>query len=264
ARAVAERLAIDLTEIDWGCSGGAAAPAAGPELARLCSTVNLDKAREAGCTRLATGCAACLRHLEETAAALPGPDDQDARWAPDPAPKMAARQQRARGVLVTALHEVIAEPLLAAGAPAVVTRPLTGLKAAAYYGCRAYRDAQGRVRPFASERSLERVIEAVGAASVPWGGRGECSGGYLTLSRSEIVEERTSLLIHEAREAGAEVIVVVCATCHFNLGSRPLDDPLPLLYLPQLVGLALGLEPGRLGLSLVDPARRLLRRLGIS
>ena len=258
ARAVAARVGVELAEIDWSCAGGAAALTGGPEVPRLAGTLNLSKAAEAGAQRLATGCTACLRHVESAAGELARPER-----LPDADPEVADWERRAGGVGAGALHELLIEAVLGGAERAVPARPLKGVKLAAYYGCRAFRDGAGAPRGGRWGRAIEEALEWAGATAVAWSGRGECNGGYLTLSRSDVVEERTSLILHEAREAGAEGLVITCGMCRFNLTHRPMDDAMPLLYVPQMLGVALGIEPGELGLGAMHAGRRLLARHGV-
>jgi succinate dehydrogenase / fumarate reductase cytochrome b subunit len=61
----------------------------------------------------------------------------------------------------------------------------------------------------------------------------------------------------DAIDAHADCLVVPCPLCHLNLDlQQPLaakavgrELGLPVLHLPQLIGLALGLEPKELGMS---------------
>jgi len=61
----------------------------------------------------------------------------------------------------------------------------------------------------------------------------------------------------DAVDAGADCLVTPCPLCHLNLDlQQPLaervvgrDLGMPVLHLPQLVGLALGLAPAELGLQ---------------
>ena len=61
----------------------------------------------------------------------------------------------------------------------------------------------------------------------------------------------------DAIDADADCLVTPCPLCHLNLDlQQPLaekvvgrDLGMPVLHLPQLVGLALGLEPKELGMS---------------
>jgi succinate dehydrogenase / fumarate reductase cytochrome b subunit len=61
----------------------------------------------------------------------------------------------------------------------------------------------------------------------------------------------------DAKDAAADCVVTPCPLCHLNLDlQQPLAEQvvgreldMPVLHLPQLVGLALGLEPKELGLG---------------
>ncbi len=75
----------------------------------------------------------------------------------------------------------------------------------------------------------------------------------------------------EALEKGADCLVTPCPLCHLNLDSRQPEVAsaigqtidLPVLHLPQLVGLAVGIEPKRLGLDRhVVSTRSVLAKLG--
>ena len=79
--------------------------------------------------------------------------------------------------------------------------------------------------------------------------------------------------IQSAIAAGADCIVTPCPLCHLNLDSRqpevakvigaPLN--LPILHLPQLVALALGVSPRELGLQRhIVSTRSLLEKLAIN
>ena len=67
-------------------------------------------------------------------------------------------------------------------------------------------------------------------------------------------------LTRHAKKAGAEVIVTVCPLCHLMLDARQLvleqrhghreQIGIPVLYVTQLVGIALGLGPDELGLDM--------------
>ena len=76
--------------------------------------------------------------------------------------------------------------------------------------------------------------------------------------------------VADALDAGADCLVTPCPLCHLNLDmqqpaaaqfvERDLD--LPVLHLPQMVGLALGLEPKELGMGKhVVSAREVVRKV---
>ena len=61
----------------------------------------------------------------------------------------------------------------------------------------------------------------------------------------------------DAIDAGADCLVTPCPLCHLNLDLQQpeaakyveRDLGMPVLHLPQMVGLALGLEPKELGMN---------------
>jgi succinate dehydrogenase / fumarate reductase cytochrome b subunit len=78
--------------------------------------------------------------------------------------------------------------------------------------------------------------------------------------------------LQEAIAQGADCLVTPCPLCHLNLDSRQPEVAktighslnLPVLHLPQLVGLAVGLEPKQLGLDRhVVSTRSVLDKLGL-
>ncbi|WP_448534652.1 CoB--CoM heterodisulfide reductase iron-sulfur subunit B family protein [Parathermosynechococcus lividus] len=139
-----------------------------------------------------------------------------------------------------------------------VTRPLTNLHCAAFYGCYLLR-AQ-RTLPFdhpTHPSSLERVFEALGATAVEYSGRTECCGWPISSYATPAAFRMAAQRLQGAIAAGADCIVTPCPLCHLNLDSRQPEIEhligeklnLPILHLPQLIGLALGLAPHLLGLS---------------
>ena len=78
--------------------------------------------------------------------------------------------------------------------------------------------------------------------------------------------------IQEAMTAGADCIVTPCPLCHLNLDSRQPEVEkvmgyklgLPVLHLPQLVALAVGISPYDLGLDRhIVSTRPVLEKLGL-
>ena len=153
-----------------------------------------------------------------------------------------------------------------------VTRKLTGLKCAAFYGCYLLRAQKSLPYddPFHPE-SMENVFLTVGATPVYYRGRTQCCGwplsSYATLQSFTMAGTH----LEEAIEAGADCLVTPCPLCHLNLDSRQPEVEkvvgrhlgLPVLHLPQLVALAVGIEPRELGLDRhVVSTRPVLEKLG--
>ena len=134
-----------------------------------------------------------------------------------------------------------------------VVRPLTGFKVAPFYGCYIVRptSALGFDEHPEREDSLERVIEAVGAEVVDFPGKTLCCGfPILTINESNSVKMVANHTL-DAKKGGAQAMVTPCPLCHLNLdgyqpqasasANQPID--LPIIHLPQMLGMALGIDP---------------------
>jgi succinate dehydrogenase / fumarate reductase cytochrome b subunit len=141
---------------------------------------------------------------------------------------------------------------------AKVTRKLAGLNSAAFYGCYLLR-AQDRIPyddPY-NPQSMENVFRAVGATPIYFPGRTQCCGWPLASYATEQSFAMAGGHIQAAIAAGADCLVTPCPLCHLNLDSRQPEVEkvigaklgLPILHLPQLVALALGVSPKKLGLD---------------
>ena len=111
---------------------------------------------------------------------------------------------------------------------------------------------------------MDAVVEALGCEPVEWGYKTDCCGASLALCEQEVVVDLTRKILQNARDCGAEAVASACPLCQVNLDTRQDDiakpDPswqrLPVLYVSQLVGRAIGVDDARLGLKkhMVDVA----------
>lgn len=155
-----------------------------------------------------------------------------------------------------------------------VSRSLQGLKCAAFYGCYLLR-AQ-KTLPFDDPihpNSMEQVFEAVGATPVIYEGRTQCCGWPLSSYATRESFLMAGKRLKAAIAAGADCLVTPCPLCHLNLDSRQPEVEqvigeslgLPVLHLPQLVALAVGVPPNELGLDRhIVSTQPVLDRLGIA
>ena len=140
-----------------------------------------------------------------------------------------------------------------------VTRPLRGIRMAPFYGCYIIRPTDALDIDEHPERqtSLERLIETLGATVVDFAGKTRCCGfPILTINERNsmaMVAKHTS----EVKDLGADAMVTPCPLCHLNLdgfqpkaaaqAGRKID--MPIIHLPQAIGLAMGISPKELGLQ---------------
>jgi heterodisulfide reductase subunit B2 len=265
-RAVCAALKIELAEIpDWVCCGSTPAHTSNASLAVALPVMNLLKAKKMGAPVL-TACASCYARLRTA----------NHKMQNDPAERQ--RTQRVVGaeydgsVPVRHLLDVLVNDLGVDAIRAKVQRPLSGLHVACYYGCLLTRPP-GVVGFDDTEHpsSMDRLLTAIGAEPVEWPFKTECCGASLAITNTPVVNRLAHRLLSMARTAGAECLAVACPLCESNLDMRQTDarkahgafPDTPVLYVTQLLGLALGIAPEDLGLSaLVVSADSLLASKG--
>ena len=129
---------------------------------------------------------------------------------------------------------------------------------ASYYGCLLVRPP--RVVNFdraEDPQSMDLLMKSVGATPVEWPFKTECCGAAFSVTRTDIVARLSGKLVKDAVTRGAEAIVVACPMCHSNLDLRRSEINaylggqfgIPALFITQVIGLAMGLEPRQLGLQ---------------
>ena len=248
-RAVLDALRVPIAEIDdWSCCGASSGHTTDHLLGVALPARNLALAEAQGYGSVLAPCAACYNRLSAARLAV-ADEDGMAERIPDVLGRPFANSVEVQNVveLLQGSAAAIEEKVAAALAP----NPLQGIKMAAYYGCLLVRPAE--VCGFDDPEdpvSMDEVINASGAEAVDWNFKVECCGGAFSVSRTASVVRLGRAIIEDARAHGAEAIVVACPLCHSNLDLRQKammergEEPMPVLFVTQVVGLALGL-PGR-------------------
>jgi heterodisulfide reductase subunit B len=253
-RAVAARLGVDLREVpDWVCCGASSAHALDHDAALVLAGSTLASASRAGMDAVLAPCAMCFQRLaaaRHEMSGTPGLGRRVAEALGEP-PEVAPEQVRVLNLLAW-LGDVAPDALAAR-----VVDPLAGLKVACYYGCLLVRPPRiTGAAEVEAPRDMERLVEALGAQPVRWGMQLECCGGSFGVSRTEAVRRQGRRIVDAAVEAGADVVCLACPMCHNNLDMRQAEfrapgtaAPVPVVYLTQLVGWAMGMREQALGLD---------------
>ena len=264
-RAVCRVLGIELEDLpDWVCCGSTPAHTSNASLAVALPVVNLLKAQAMG-HPIMTACASCYARL------------RTANHVVQHEPEERDRTGRIMGqpydgsVEVRHLLDVLVNDVGVDAVREKVRRPLRGMRVACYYGCLltrppdivAFEDAE-------HPTSMDDLLAAAGAEPVEWPFKTECCGAALAITHPDVVSRLGHKLLSMARQAGAECVAVACPLCETNLDLRQADagkahgeiPETPILYVTQLLGLALGLSPEELGLdALIVSAAPLLAAL---
>ncbi|MCK9414777.1 MAG: CoB--CoM heterodisulfide reductase iron-sulfur subunit B family protein [Prolixibacteraceae bacterium] len=248
--ASAKALEIELVEIkDWNCCGATAAHVMNEELSLSLPARIMAMAEEQGLTEVVVPCAACYNRLKVTQHEL---EDEHKRTR-----VIEILKQPYKGDLK--IINVL-QMLEAYGAESIktrVTRPFAH-KVACYYGCLLVRPHSilkfDRVE---DPQSMDTLIKAIGGTTLDWAFKTECCGAGFSVSRTDLVAKLSGNILKDANDRGAEAVIVACPLCQSNLDMRrgainkTLDIPIeiPVIYITQAIGLALGIEAKELGLK---------------
>jgi succinate dehydrogenase / fumarate reductase cytochrome b subunit len=104
---------------------------------------------------------------------------------------------------------------------------------------------------------LEQVIQTLGGTVIEYAGMRKCCGFPIITMNKKASLEQAGRHLGDATDADADCLVTPCPLCHLNLDlQQPVAGPIvgrelsmPVLHLPQLVGLALGVDLKELGLG---------------
>ena len=237
-RKAAEALGFPLEEIpDWQCCG-AVYPLAKDEIAtRLSSVRALAASREQG-GKLVTLCSACYHVLKRVNGDMRNDDDIRRKvnnYLDLELPYFGETE---------VLHylEVLRDTVGWDELKKKVTKPLTGRKIGAYYGCLLLRPSRelGFDDP-ENPSIIEDFIRAIGAEPVIYAMRNECCGGYTTMENNTYAAKQAQKIVDNARNCGAEMLITACPLCMYNL-TKNTDGSVPVKYFTELLAEALGLE----------------------
>ena len=250
-RAVAEKLGIELVEVpDWNCCGASSAHCVSHFLAVALPARILALAEQAGLEEILVPCSACYSRLMSAKEELAADATLRQRVAEVVDLELTGRI-RIRNIL-----EVLQEAVDAGRMPAL-SKPFDH-KVACYYGCLLVRPPKlvGCDRP-EDPQSMDSLMRVIGASPIDWAFKVECCGAVATIPRPDLVGRLCADILTDAVSRGAEAIVTSCPMCHTNLDMRRADSEkaagrkfeIPILYITQAFGLALGLDRKLLGLE---------------
>ncbi|MHA2065047.1 MAG: CoB--CoM heterodisulfide reductase iron-sulfur subunit B family protein [Candidatus Thorarchaeota archaeon] len=136
-----------------------------------------------------------------------------------------------------------------------ITRPLDGVGIAIHYGCHLIRPAE--VTEF-TPKILNELVEVTGAKVVDYPLWNQCCGATVLPVDEPLAIRLARDKLKSITEAGASFATVVCPACANQLDLQQLGlieshgekYNLPILHYPQILGLAMGLDEGVVGLEM--------------
>lgn len=249
--AVAKAFDLELTEInDWNCCGATAAHNMNKELALSLSARILALAEKQGMTEVVVPCAACYNRLTVTQHEL-NKDEALKQRVSDIIEMPISGNLQILNVMQL-IDKYVADRL-----EEKVTTPF-GHKVACYYGCLLVRPHNIlQFDRLEDPQSMDILMKRSGAEPIEWGFKTECCGAGFSVSKTDVVAKLSGNIVKDAADRGAEAIIVACPMCQSNLDMRrpQINEYLkqkidiPVLYITQAIGLAVGLSPKEVGLQ---------------
>jgi len=249
-RAVCDKLGIGIEEIEgWVCCGTSPAHSTSKLLSLALPYENICLAGKMGLNDIVAPCASCFARLKT-------------------AQYEAAEDPKVAGQISEALEKPLPESMSILSPLEIfrnshdisqaVTRQLSDLKVACYYGCLLTRpDKVMQFDECEYPMAMDEILRSLGITTLDWSYKTECCGGALAMTRTDVVLKLTRDILEEARTVGANAISVACPLCHVNLDTRQeeveqkynVSYGLPVFYFTQLMALAFGVPADKLGLE---------------
>jgi heterodisulfide reductase subunit B len=271
---IAEPLGITFDEIDdWNCCGASEYLSISQTRAYSLIGRNLALAEERanGSRTLVAPCSACYVNLAKTDYYLRG--DRGLADTVNTALEAGGLHYTPGSVEVRHLVEILVDDVGVDEVKRHVVRPLTGLRLAPYLGCLLTRpdyDRRWKLREHPLE--FDKLLSALGATVVDFPLRTDCCGGHMTQISPGTGFELIRRLVDAAGRLHADLLVTICPMCQMNVDAYQGEmnryfhthHQMPILFFTQLIGLAFGFPPEKLGIgSELVSARKALAKIGI-
>jgi heterodisulfide reductase subunit B len=250
-KAIIRRLNIPMEVIaDWNCCGATAAHNLNKSLALALPARIIALAEQQGLEEILVPCAACYNRLcmvQHELQDKPGEMqkvNEEILLTYKGNIRILNILQFLDKYLVPSLNDKIANPFKH--------------KVACYYGCLLVRPQNIlKAERYEDPQGMDTIMAKLGADPIDWAFKTDCCGAGLSVSRTDLVVKLSGEILEDASLRGAEAMIVACPMCHSNLDMRrkainklrkePID--MPVIYITQAIGLAMGIDAKELGLK---------------
>ena len=152
-------------------------------------------------------------------------------------------------------------------------KDLGALTFAPHYGCHYLKPSEiyDGFDSVEAPHSLDELIEATGAKVVDYKDKKDCCGGAVLAVDAPVATAVAAQKLVHVQQAGADAMCLVCPFCRVMYDDNQkeiatetgLELSLPVLFLPQVLGLAMGLDAKKeLGFQLnITKAKELLEKI---
>lgn len=269
-RKVARALGMELKHIpDFSCCGYPMS-SLDQQTAELMAARNLALAEKEG-SDMCTICTACTGVLTETAMEL----NEDENKRKEINALLAEIGLEYNGtVKVKHFARILYEEVGIEKIAEKIVKKLEGLRIAPHYGChylKPHEIYEGFDSP-ENPHTLDELIEVTGAESVDYVNKMRCCGGAVLAVDENVALNMSQEKLEQLKNLEVDAIGLICPFCSvmYESNQRKIESKfetkynIPVLYLPQILGLAMGMGKRELGLQMnrVRP-KELLEKLGI-
>jgi len=257
ARKVAEKLGLRLSEVsDFSCCGYPI-KSVHRYAYLLMAARNLALAEKKGLP-LCTLCSACCGSLTEANHEIQEDEKLRKKINEDLSEWVGLRYEG--GIRVTHFIRVLDQEIGKRSIAEQVRTNLSSLRVAPHYGCHYTKPSTiyDRTENPEDPKSLDELIRATGAESVDYEDKLQCCGGGVLAMDEQVALAMAHRKLDHLRAQQADAMILICPFCNvmYEGNQRKIEKTfqteykLPVLYYPQLLGLALGFEPDELGMKM--------------
>jgi len=257
ARKVAQRLGLQFSEIPEFACCGYPIKSVNRYAYLLMAARNLALA-ETKDLSLCTLCSACCGALSEANHEIR--EDENLRKRINGDLSEAIGREYHGGAEVTHFIRVLQKEIGTKKIKTHLKSDLSSIHVAPHYGCHYTKPSTiyGRIEDPEDPKSLDELIEATGARSLSYEDKLQCCGGGVLAMDEQVALAMARKKLDHIRTQQADALVLICPFCNVMYESNQkkiekafqTEYKLPILFYPQLLGLALGIEPDELGMRM--------------
>jgi len=267
ARNVAHRLGIELVDVEQFMCCGFPIKSSDLKTSMILGAYNLALAQKESLD-VCTLCSSCTSALTEVAHLLS--EDEHMRGEVNKSLSKAGLQYEGK-VKVRHFARILCEEIGPEKIERHFTKDLKGMRIASHYGCHYLKPSEiyDNFDNAENPETVDVLVALTGAETVDYMDKMRCCGGPILP-----VDEKTALSVAKEKlddiaRAGADAMCLVCPFCSvmYDSNQNGVESEfgttynLPVLYLTQILGLAMGFESKELGLNMnVVKTKKLLSR----
>ena len=256
ARKVAEKLDIEFVDIDDFICCGFPMKAGDQISSEVMAAYNLSIAQEKGLS-ICTLCSSCASALSEAAHHLAKNDL--AREKVNKELSKVGLEYRG-GVKVRHFARILFEEIEEEKIKEQFLRDLSDLSIAAHYGCHYLKPSEihDDFDNVEDPKSIETLVSLTGAKIIDYPGKKRCCGGPVLPVDEKLALSVSKEKLDDLSKTDADALCLVCPFCAvmYDGNQKGIESEygvsynLPVLYLTQVLGLAMGFDRKELGLNM--------------